>query len=225
MDPKKLSRILASRAHPRSALLTITGSDADLATDEEKELLEQVVDGKDPFEIRRRERKEDARDQSEGPVDIHFSSLLITTAGRSFLAREALLRQVGKYALHDVDPQFGKKNPNLHKFLMRVHHMLQEGKNFYEDVPEDPEGDIPAAPRDPVKYKFQSVYRALQEGMSKLRDHYRHYGEVHDKWVKLLQKRFKDFVPVYNRMTENRAQRDEDDGEQDSKEESLPEPG
>lgn len=206
MDPKKLIQKLARHAAPRTALSMVTGSDADLVTDDEVEILEDVADGKDPFEIRRREKREEVQEHSDRPIDIHFSSLRETVAGRSLLARKALRDQAGKFALYDVDPQFGKKNPELHKFLMRVHRLLKEGEEFYREVPEDPEGNLPAAPRDPVKYKFQSVYRDLKEGMKKLRDHYRNYGNIQDKWVKLLRKRFSEFMPVFNRLKENHSQ-------------------
>ena len=105
MDPKKLTRLLARKASSRTAVSMITGSDSDLVTDDEVELLEDVANGKDPFEIRHQEKKDDAREQAEGPVEVHFSSLGDTVAGRSLLFRRALESQVGRFALYDVDPK------------------------------------------------------------------------------------------------------------------------
>lgn len=199
---KRLVRILANQIRPKTAVSIISGADADLATEDEKELLYQVAEGKDPFEIRRQERAQDAIDGEDRNVGLHFSYRMDPSQDtKREQAKEFLQSQVKKFAKHPVDPEFGKKNPELHRFLMGVYKALQKGREIFEKLPE-PMSPVVSASTDELMRRFRTAYRALEESMHQLRDYYRDHGHIADKWVQLVKLRFEDYLPVYKQVTQ-----------------------
>jgi len=207
------SRLSSKKKSGKASIFVLADTDADLLTDDEKELLEDVADGKDPFERRQKERSE-AIENQQG-TEVHFSSLDITGGEgvRKAFMDQVLKAQAPKLAKYKPDKSFCTEHPDLHKFLMRVYGVLQDTEDMYEEIPMDPEQVYPA-PRDPILRSFQSAYRSLKEAMDKLKEHFHNFGDVHDKWISLIQKRYTEFMPVYHALQEQKGEAKEEQQEQ-----------
>ena len=204
---EKLAARLSQKApRHRASVFVLAETDADLVTEDEKGLLHEVAEGKDPFEQRRLEKKKNSPGTAEVKVDLHMSGSRDPRPAQSF-AVEALKSGASKLSKYKPDPQFGAKNPEVHRFLMRVHKLLKEGEDLYQEIPEDPLGNLPIPPKDPVMYDFQDAYRSLKEAMEQLKEHYQSYGEVADKWVTILRQRFVEYVPIYNELHKKKSKK------------------
>lgn len=195
---KLLKALSGQLIRKRASVFEIRAGDGSLCTEDEIEMLKEIAEGGDPFGDKRKQREQDLEEATEAPpIDLHYSSLL---PSRKDVYREALKSQVTEAAKFQPDVGFAKKNPEVHRFLLRVYKMLKQTEKLFEEIPNDPMADIPAAPEDPALHQFQHLYRELKTAMGMLRDHFRDYGDVAPKWIELVKKRFVPFVPVYNEV-------------------------
>lgn len=212
-EAKLLKALYDVERRKRASVFEVRTTAAALCTEDEIEMLKDIAKGGDPFSDKRKQREQDMDESLDAPpIDVHYSSILPPSRRT---VSDILRQQVVEAAKFQPDPRVVKDDPETHKFLMRVHKMLKETERLYEEIPNDPMGDIPAAPEDPALHKFQHLYRELKTAMRMLRDHYRNHGHIAPKWVALVKQRFTSFVPVYNEVITRQSEGSEGGEEQE----------
>lgn len=125
---------------------------------------------------------------------------------RILVARKEI-RRIIRAENFGVDPEFVSKNRALHEFLMKVYKALRVGREFISEMGGELARDTGRKVHsDHLINAFQVKYQGLHTAMTKLRDHYRQFGDVHQKWVSLVKSRYEAYGPLLERV----LQRDKD---------------